>query len=389
MIQAVGASHEEAIESDLQHISRMGLDGIRLSFWGDSECCDEQGNLVDNEHLRLLDYLVFQAKQRGIYMLFSPIVTYSPNWPDNLNKPMGGINSRFSKSVLGTDPNAIKAQANYLSQIITHVNRYTSIAYKDEPAIIGVELVNEPIHHPEDETKALEYINTLSRAVKKAGCVKPLFFNVSQDMRMAPILAESMIDGVTFGWYPSDLLNGFSLRDNYLVNVEVYAWMRDPVLEKKAKLVYEFDAADIQGSYMYPAMARTFRTGGSQFAAMFTYDSLPIASTNIEFQTHYFNLVYTPQKAVSLIIASEAFHRLPRLKSFGSYPQNCKFEVFQVSYEQDLSEMIDESVFMYSNDTQSLPLINEIIKRFNIQVIIIGIPNELHEIKNLIGDSVS
>jgi len=58
--------------------------------------------------------------------------------------------------------------------------------------------------------------------------------------------------------------------------------VHDPVgryagFDKKAKMVYEFDAADVGGSYMYPAIVRSFREVGMQFAAMFSYDPVQIA----------------------------------------------------------------------------------------------------------------
>ena len=124
---------------------------------------------------------------------------------------------------------------------------------------------------------------------------------------------------------------------------------------KKAKMVYEFDAADIGGSYMYPAMARSFREAGMQFATMFSYDPTQIAWSNTEYPTHFMNLLYTPSKAFSLMIAGRAFHRLPRNKSFGTYPANNQFDDFRVSYEEDLSEMNGDAEFIYSNSTSTQP----------------------------------
>ena len=72
--------------------------------------------------------------------------------------------------------------------------------------------------------------------------------------------------------------------------------------------------------YMYPAMARSFRTAGFQWATQFAYDPIATAYGNTEYQTHYLNLAYTPSKAISLLIASKVFHKIPRLKNYGSYP---------------------------------------------------------------------
>jgi len=110
-------------------------------------------------------------------------------------------------------------------------------------------------------------------------------------------------------------------------------------------------------------MARAFRSGGAQIAAQFQYDVLPLAPFNINWQTHYLNLVYTPNKAVSFVIAAEAFRRLPRLKTYGRYPENTCFGVFRVSYEEDLSEMVTECEFFYSNDTKTKPPSPEKLER--------------------------
>jgi hypothetical protein len=120
-------------------------------------------------------------------------------------------------------------------------------------------------------------------------------------------------------------------------------------------MVYEFDAADVYQSYMYPAMARSFRGAGFQWASQFAYDPLALAYANTEYQTHYLNLAYMPSKAISMLIASEVFHRVPRNKSFGSYPADSAFDVFRVSYRNSLSEMNTDTKFYYSNTTTSSP----------------------------------
>src|SRR5213078_2058672 len=111
------------------------------------------------------------------------------------------------------------------------------------------------------------------------------------------------------------------------------------------RIVYEFDSPDLRTGTTYPAMARTFRAVGTQFAAMFAYDMLGTASRNLGWQTHYLNLVYTPRKAMSAIVAAEVMRRLPRQRSYGAYPENTHFGDFQVSYEKDLGQLAADDAF--------------------------------------------
>ena len=80
----VHGDRKKMIDEDMAHFARMGWDGLRLTFWGDWEASDSAGNLLANDHLDLQDYLIARARERGIYMLFSPIQLYGSNWPDAL-----------------------------------------------------------------------------------------------------------------------------------------------------------------------------------------------------------------------------------------------------------------------------------------------------------------
>jgi hypothetical protein len=131
--------------------------------------------------------------------------------------------------------------------------------------------------------------------------------------------------------------------------------MLRPELARLPRIVYEFDSPDLRGGTMYPAMARTFRAVGAQFAAMFAYDMLGTAARNLGWQTHYLNLVYTPRKAMSAVIAAEAMHRLPRLRSYGPYPLNTRFGDFHVSADGDLGELVARDAFLYAGSTRATP----------------------------------
>ncbi len=352
----VGADRKQLVQSDMAHFSRMGWDGLRLCFWGDWENSDKAGNLIVNDHLDLLGYLISQATARGIFMLLSPIVSYSSLWPDLKDDPATvGFSRTFDKSKMGLDPQLIAAQVNYLQQLLNYVNPYSQKALKDEPNILFVEMINEPWHHSANFEAALRYINALVDAVRGAGCQKLTFHNVSQDFGMAKPIRESRVQGSSFAWYPSGLDGRGTLRGNYLKSVSDYSRMLNPDLAPKARIVYEFDMPDVTQSCYYPAMTRTFRGVGAQFAAIFAYDMLATAPYNLVWQVHNLNMVYTPQKAVSAIIAGEVMRNLPRFQKQGDYPQNTRFGDFRVSYEENLSEMNSPQAFLYSNNTKSRP----------------------------------
>ncbi len=350
------ADRKRMIDEDMAQFARMGWDGLRLTFWGDWESSDSAGNLIANDHLDLLDYLIARATERGISMLFSPIQLYGSNWPDALGDTTApGFGRRFGKGRMGTDPAALAAQVNYLRQILNHVNPYTHVALKDEPAILFIELVNEPWHHPEDLQGSIHYIDALTDAVRSTGCQKLIFYNVSQDFRIGEGIRRSKAQGITFGWYPTGLNAGHELEGNYLRGADAYPDMLRPELARLPRIVYEFDSPDLRTGTMYPAMARAFRSVGTQFAAMFAYDMLATSSRNLGWQTHYLNLVYTPRKAMSAIIGAEAMRRLPRMRDYGPYPQNTRFGDFHVSYDGDLGELVARDAFMYTSSTNAKP----------------------------------
>ncbi|NIS63879.1 MAG: hypothetical protein GTO05_01785, partial [Gemmatimonadales bacterium] len=53
----LGMDRKQAIDADVLHFARLGLDAYRIHVW-DREVSDNEGNLVANDHLDLLDYLL-------------------------------------------------------------------------------------------------------------------------------------------------------------------------------------------------------------------------------------------------------------------------------------------------------------------------------------------
>ena len=178
----LGLDRKKMIDEDMSQFARMGWDALRVGIWGDWENTDRAGNLIGNDHLDLVDYLIARARERGIYILLTPITTYESTWPDALHDTtLPGFSNFYKKSELGTNAAAISAQVNYIQQLLRHVNPYTGIALKDEPSILFVEMINEPTHHSDDVAGSVAYINALANAVRSTGSKAILFHNVSQD----------------------------------------------------------------------------------------------------------------------------------------------------------------------------------------------------------------
>ena len=195
-------------------------------------------------------------------------------------------------------------------------------------------------------------------ALRNAGNSKPVFYNVSHNQQQTEAYYSTAIEGTTYQWYPIGLVAGHTRRGNFLPYVDNYHIPFDQVegFAGKARLVYEYDPADVTCSYMHPAMVRTFRTAGFQWITQFAYDPMDMAWANTEYQTHFLNLAYTPQKAISMKIAAEVAYTVPRNQSYGTYPNDTVFDNFRVSYLQDLSEMNTPEKFFYSNSTTTVPV---------------------------------
>jgi hypothetical protein len=351
----MGIDVKKAIDNDVYHFTRLGFDLYRLHVW-DTEISDVEGNLLENEHLDAFDYLLKRLKDHNINYVITPIAFWGNGWPEpDTESP--GFSNKYGKDNCLTNEDAINAQQNYLFQFLEHVNPYTGKAYKDDPNVIAFEVSNEP-HHRGKAEDITNFVKGMVASMRKTGTKKPIFYNMSHGVHFVDDYFKGNVQGGTFQWYPTGLGYQRELSGNMLPNVSNYEIPFESSFKKHkaAKLVYEFDAADIGRSYIYPAMARSFRTAGIQIATHFAYDPTYMAYANTEYNTHYMNLAYTPQKALSLKISSEVFHEVSMYSEFGTYPSNNTFGNFKVNYEDDLAEYNSADKFFYTNSTASIPV---------------------------------
>ncbi len=390
------------IRKDLDHMVQMGIEIIRIHVF-DREITDGKGNIKPNIHLDLLDYLISEAGKRGIYMYFTPVA-----WWSGPNEIPGAFSQVTSKPGMMYVPSAKEAAVNYLKQFLTRKNKYTGNQYLNEPNICFFEVMNEPSYFqygdlygsyyiPQGEKpEVLErdrqtlrelwnvwlkkydlkdspeyfsafryelmrsYIKDMIGAIRSTGAKQPVALNYGlngEDLIQA--IADSECDALTFSAYPGGLTNrvdGVNLLPlmkqmgkSGMVNLPYYGYALDGRLDKKARAAYEFDNDGTNtSSYMYPAIATSFRSGGFQIACQFQYDSIATAEWNTDWNTHWLNWHYTPAKTAGFMLAGEAFRRLPREVQYADPQTELILGPLATSFTHNQSILSTPDTVMYS-----------------------------------------
>lgn len=354
-MKRLGVDMKATIRQDLDHLQQMGVEIIRIHVF-DREITDSEGNIVENEHIDLLDFLVAECSRRDIYLMFTPIA-----WWGGPNERPDSFSANTSKPGMMFVPEAKRAAANYLQQFLERINRYTGRAYKDEPALVLLEVMNEPAYFvyqdlfgrsytPQGEREEVverdratfrrlwrewcaqkgveesavyfplfryelmrQYIRQMIEAVRSTGARQPIaiaFFG-GADRDITEAIADSECEAITI---PATYPGGWEQVNDGLNFLPQMAPMELPAeFARKARLQYEFDTPATNVScYLFPAMAAHFRSGEVQVACQFQYDSVSTARWNSDWQAHWLNWLYTPSKAVSWMIGGEVFRRTPR-----------------------------------------------------------------------------
>lgn len=346
-----GVDHRAAIRDDVAHFRRLGLDLLRVHCF-DRQISRRDGSLADTIHLDLLDYLVSVAASNGIKTVLTPIAWYGWSPMDDVARE--GFSNIATLQDFTSRRDLWKLQARFLSEFAAHTNRYTGLAYGSDPAVVAFECVNEPLY-PDNwpQTNVTAYIDTLVDALRRGGVKQPIFYNSFNGYNEAA--GASKADGVSCSAYPLGLLAGRPLVGPQLSKIRESTLKPDEHIAGKRRMAYEFDAADTLDSCLYPAIAKMLRGEGVEFAAQFQYDPLALADENRNWHTHYMNLVYTPKKALSLLIAGRAFKSVPRGAPYAPDAKRLAFPPFLVDAERDLSEMVTETEYLYSNNPVTPP----------------------------------
>ena len=97
--------------------------------------------VLDAKSMDHLDYLIHCLKQEGIYIYLDMITYRKFKEGDGVAFHEGLIDAGKPWSMI--DPRMIELQKEFCTQLWTHVNPYTGLAYKDDPAFVLTEIANE------------------------------------------------------------------------------------------------------------------------------------------------------------------------------------------------------------------------------------------------------
>ncbi len=127
-------------------LARFGVNCVRLHFLdlatprGLIEASRDDTRSFNAEQLDRLDFWIAELKKRGVYANLNLNVGRSYKAGDGVRD---ADKIRWAKGLTLYDPRLIELQKEYAKHLLTHYNPYTKTEYRNEPAIVTVELVNE------------------------------------------------------------------------------------------------------------------------------------------------------------------------------------------------------------------------------------------------------
>lgn len=142
----------QAAEKLARRLAKLGFNAVRFhhidwfsrpsGLWLDYS---NNTQVMDPVQLGRLDYLIYQLKRHGIYVDLNLHVSRNFTLGDGVvDAPefqSSGVS--FNKGATLFEPVMRGLQEKYAAQLLAHVNPYTGLAYRDDPAIFTTETSNE------------------------------------------------------------------------------------------------------------------------------------------------------------------------------------------------------------------------------------------------------
>ena len=136
---------KEWCERLADRMARTGYNAVRFHHFDDGLVLKKDGKSTElnPEKADQLDYLFYALKKRGIYLTIDLYISRTlvkgeiPEFPDK------AIWRESFKGLAFVTPSVMKNWEAFSSNLLNHVNPYTKLAWKDDPALISISLINE------------------------------------------------------------------------------------------------------------------------------------------------------------------------------------------------------------------------------------------------------
>jgi len=147
-------THENA-ERLADIIARTGYNTVRFHHfdWYIADQKSKGGTGLKADYMDKIDYLFAALKKRGIYITIDLYISrgiekgvLEPEFEEAVYEKGADTPSRASaemKAMFNLSENAKKNWEEFSANLLNHVNPYTSLAWKDDPALVSISLVNE------------------------------------------------------------------------------------------------------------------------------------------------------------------------------------------------------------------------------------------------------
>lgn len=139
-------SHEES-ERLADDFASLGYNIIRFAGFDHLLAGTGAASSLDfqTENLDRIDYLIAALKKRGIHITFELYQSRIP-YPDEIPRLPAALswkNKKNYKALLFLSEPVMRNLEQFAEKLLNHVNPYTGLPWKEEPAIAGIGLVNE------------------------------------------------------------------------------------------------------------------------------------------------------------------------------------------------------------------------------------------------------
>ena len=137
---------KELADELVMRLVRLGYNTVRIHHYEgrDGVIKESKDRLTLNEEwTKRLDYLLYRAMEKGIYVTTDLFTTRPVMWRDIAIDRAGQVPQQVYKNLIGIHEPAFENWKTFSRNLLTHVNPYTGRAYKDEPGLPLISLINE------------------------------------------------------------------------------------------------------------------------------------------------------------------------------------------------------------------------------------------------------